>query len=120
MFFCGYSYHAVQESLGQVTAHPGFENKLNETGINHQSPVQSCNVVSRVEIFLCGCNLSEQNKTTFLIVNFPPPLQWMTPFCAGLERILFLEKPMKLVKNKNKQTNNKNNTKENNNNRLDK
>ena len=25
MFFCGYSYHAVQESLGQVTAHPGFE-----------------------------------------------------------------------------------------------
>ena len=42
---------------------------------------------------------SEQNKTTFLIVNSPPPLQWMTPFCAGLERILFLEKPMKLVKN---------------------
>ena len=25
LFFCGYSYHAVQESLGQVTDHPGFE-----------------------------------------------------------------------------------------------
>ena len=25
LFFCGYSYHAVQESLGQVTEHPGFE-----------------------------------------------------------------------------------------------